>query len=290
MRAVEEKLDRLSVTVEETRSRVVGKRGVTTEADWVNALKQQGLLVAGDAESPFNKKLRSCAWDGWFRSLDALPAFPDLGTGEHPPDKSPGTQDYVSNILSDFNATISHDQKVKIHNWRAQRNGFVQAHKRAAIYHNPDPTAFSHRSYATRKPDVVCYVGNSRGSLGISIIGDVKGRSGDGDFPDDAIGHVLDLAEDLMRVSQPARMILYFFLTDAYRFQFFSIFRERDGSFKYEQSVVSHGIIGWQVFIAFTMYFKYLGSDVSVSFPVLDLFWIINDTCGRVGLYNTLNR
>jgi hypothetical protein len=89
-----------------------------------------------------------------------------------------------------------------------------------------DPTAYSRKSLGNRKPDVVSYASSdTKGSQEIVLLGDVKGRELGG-FSDAEIGHVLDIGTVLMRDHQVGRRELYVFLTDGYRFQFFSISRD----------------------------------------------------------------
>jgi hypothetical protein len=110
-----------------------------------------------------------------------------------------------------------------------------------------DNTAHTHRSFATRKPDVVAFNTTLRGSSNITLIGDVKGYSTNGDFPDDEVGHVLDMGTTLMELHR-TRARLYCFLTDGYRFQYFSIERDRN-DYLYKISGIYVGYEGWQVSI-----------------------------------------
>jgi hypothetical protein len=78
-------------------------------------------------------------------------------------------------------------------------------------------------SYASRKTVIPCYMNNDqRGACSITIKGDVKGCAPRHvDFSKAEVGHVLDMAKDLMTMEQFTRAQLYCFLADGYRFQFF---------------------------------------------------------------------
>jgi hypothetical protein len=111
-------------------------------------------------------------------------------------------------------------------------------------------------SYASRKPDIPCYVNNGqRGACSITMIGDVKGCGPRKvDFSNAEIGHILDMAKDLMTKEQFTRAKLYCFLTDGYRFQFYRCNRvQRGDEINFEQSPVYGGVRGWQV-VSFASY------------------------------------
>jgi hypothetical protein len=88
-----------------------------------------------------------------------------------------------------------------------------------------------------------------RGGCAITALGDVKGCGArDRDFPEDQVGHILDMGVDLMKKEQFTRTCLYCFLTDGYKFQFFKCSRsQQGGEITYEQSAVYGGVYGWQV-------------------------------------------
>lgn len=105
-------------------------------------------------------------------------------------------------------------------------------------------------SFAGRSPDMPCYHGAQRGACAITLLGDVKGCGPrNNDFSDVEVGHVLDMATDLMTKEQCTRTLLYCFLTDGYRFQFFRCCHSQreEPIFTYEQSAVYGGEVGWQV-------------------------------------------
>lgn len=119
--------------------------------------------------------------------------------------------------------------------------------RRIKVENFVDPYAFRKRSFRRRMPGVVMYESVLRGPLGITVVGEVKGRSGDSNFPDGEVGHILDICTDLMENVQLDRSFLYSFLTDCERFQFFKISRTRGSSLTYEYSDVYHQYHGWNV-------------------------------------------
>ena len=86
------------------------------------------------------------------------------------------------------------------------------------------------------------------GPQSIVLIGDNKGRYTHSFFPDEEIGHILDMGISLMVKYQRNRAFIYCFLTNGFNFQFFRINRDGD-SFRIEQSSVYSEIVGWQVYI-----------------------------------------
>jgi hypothetical protein len=105
-------------------------------------------------------------------------------------------------------------------------------------------------SLVEASPDIVCYNGVQRGGCSITILGDVKGCAPrNKGFPEAEVGHILDMATDLMTKQQFTRAFLYCFLTDGYRFQHFrcSRIQQQGDRVRYEQSAVYGGEHGWQV-------------------------------------------
>lgn len=109
--------------------------------------------------------------------------------------------------------------------------------------------AHSQESFSGRLPDIVIYERDKRGPCSIISIGDVKGcNSRSREFSSSEIGHILDMATDLLNDHQFKRTVLYCFLTDGYRFQFFKCIRqESTKEIRYEKSSVYCELIGWQV-------------------------------------------
>jgi hypothetical protein len=220
-------------------ARFANKHGVTTEAEWVKHLRTQQKLIPGLAH------LKPVDW--WFEGGQAPGPFPGLGTGESPRDGSAGTQAFVTKMLTEINSATANGE-LPCFGKRKDGTGFVTTKNTTTnAVHFAVPDAFSRPSFGTRKPDVVCHPKGLQGALGISLLGDVKGRSGDGDFPEAEIGHILDMTRQLLREFQPSRSFAYCFLTDGDRFQFFLVTRTESDELEVKQSVVFRGITGWQV-------------------------------------------
>ena len=58
---------------------------------------------------------------------------------------------------------------------------------------------------------------------------------------------MLDMTRQLLMEYQKRRGLMYCFLTDGYRFQFFKVERHRSHDFIFQESNVYEGITGWQV-------------------------------------------
>ena len=111
------------------------------------------------------------------------------------------------------------------------------------------PDVISHKrvSFGSRKPDNVFRCRRDvAGPQSIVLIGENKGRYKHDYFPDEEIGHILDMAMSLMANYQKNRAFVYCFLTNGYNFQFFKVNKDR-GSFYIEHSQVYNGLRGWQV-------------------------------------------
>jgi hypothetical protein len=254
----DEKMDVLAAKVATNLRIGMDKHGVTTVAQWVSDLREKQMLLFAQR---LDDMLLSQMTLGWI-SCEPCFNFPSLGTAES---GDSGTQAYVSQQL--FNI------REATHFYPAQEENnddddddddlFV---KTADIALNLQSFPYLNDasqppSFGLRKPDVVAYAGDSssaKGALAITIIGEVKGASSSGDFPDDEVGHILDLAKDLLKNHQVHRFILYCFLTDGQRFQFFQAKRQSDGFSFQQSSVFVVGTMGWQILLGL------LRSDVSV--------------------------
>jgi hypothetical protein len=213
------------------------KHGVTTEAEWVAALRNNGKLKHLESFDDFLAGKGA----GWINTTDFN--FPVIGTGEIPrEDPNSGVQGYVTEKLTQIlNANTIHARKKK------NPNQFIQQGTQLTLKILPDPEAFSRPSFGHRKPDVVAYRGSNRGAFAIALIGDCKGVvSLDKDFQPAEIGHILDMSKDLLAKFQVFRHVMFSFLTDGHRFQFFKVQRESDG-FHFTQSIVFTETLGWQV-------------------------------------------
>ena len=213
------------------------KHGVTTEAEWVAALRNDGKLKYLQSFDNFLAEKGA----GWINTTDFN--FPGIGTGEIPrEDPNSGVQGYVTEKLYQIlNATHFHARKKK------DPNKFVKEGTKLTLRIQPDPEAFSRPSFGHRKPDVVAYGSSNRGAFAIALIGDCKGVvSLVKDFQEPEIGHILDMSKELLTKFQVFRHVMFSFLTDGHRFQFFKVKRESDG-FHFSQSTVYTNTLGWQV-------------------------------------------
>ena len=125
-----------------------------------------------------------------------------------------------------------------------QKQGLIEIR----IHCFPDVGAEERVSFGSRRPDnVFRYRRDVSGPQSIVLLGDNKGRYAHNYFPDEEIGHILDMGMSLMANYQRNRRFMYCFLTNGYNFQFFKIHRDRDSCFHIEQSLVFCDILGWQV-------------------------------------------
>ena len=232
-------MDELSRKVATNLKIDMDKHGVTTTAQWVISLRTNQKLLYRQELDKFllPDKL------GWICCDDPF-NFPTLGTAESPRENwGSGTQAYVTGQLRRIN------QATHLHAGKKDGTGFVKAKQALNLQSFPDPDAYKRTSFGPRKPDVVAYTDKDlRGALAITLIGDVKGASSLGDFPDAEIGQILDLAKTLLGSYQVFRRVLYCFLTDGNRFQFFRVERRIDGFF-FHQSSVFYNTKGWLILL-----------------------------------------
>jgi hypothetical protein len=252
--------------------------GVTTEAEFTKSLRINGQLKLPTENNTLRDFLENCSINTWIAHGELVMNYPAIGVGENDHKNQdgvvvPGTRSYVTGMLNEIKvSTLLYTQ-------RARKKGDVQhfnkskstAQKVVECYVDPD--AHKRPSFGTRKPDVVVYAGSTRGSQDIVLLGDVIGR-GFGDFSDDQIGHVLDFGTALMKDYQVGRRKLYVFLTDGYRFQFFSISRDEnvEGRWSILQSSVYVELLGWQVSL---LEYEYVETH-SLQYVFADLKFIFN--------------
>ena len=202
--------------------------GVSTKAEWARSLKQRGNLLFDQSFQFFLENTRYPYWP-----QNKLPVFPIQKSGE-----TETCQPFVDNVIN----LIAKDEGYEI-----KVDGGFHANSTALQSKQRIESAYETVSFSRRKPDVVIYNGNLGGACAISILGDVKGRRSDtADFPDAEIGHILDMSKVLLDEHQFSRTLLYSFLTDGYRFQFFKCERGSN-SFTFQSSSVFVGLDGWQV-------------------------------------------
>jgi len=204
--------------------------GVSTEADFVQSLRENGKL---SSDSYFNSYLINLKQTWW--PSDTLPKFPELGEKEAT--TCQGMVDEVVKQLLNYRA----------HRVKRLGSGFVKDSTTVPQL-NTIISASRIVSFSQRKPDLVMYQAERSGACAITMLGDVKGRTSNQDFPDSETGHILDMTRVLMTKHQYLRYFIICFLTDGYRFQYFKCSRDAN-SFFYRASSVFLGVTGWQVFL-----------------------------------------
>jgi hypothetical protein len=212
-------------------------RGVTTEAEFVNDLREARRYLSSPVLLNFleSRQFMGCL-------TQQLPNFPAVGASE-----THRCQPFVTSqieLLDNNRLHLRHSGKtVEVYRETAIDAGFchrvVDGHTRA--------------SFSSRRPDIVSYDRRASGPSFITMLGDVKGcESRDAEFPDAEVGHILGMATQLLEEHQMNRQKIYAFLTDGYRFQYFCCQR-RIPSFTYEYSGVYQGMQGWHVSMDFEL-------------------------------------
>eukprot|EP01033_Poteriospumella_lacustris_P008212 gene8213-5916_t len=97
------------------------------------------------------------------------------------------------------------------------------------VEYSPFPNAYAVPTFGTRTPDAAFHLNGRCGSLALVVIGEHKGRSSDGDFSNDEVGYILDMSRDVLENHQVRRHLIYSYLSDGYRFQFFRTDRTENG-------------------------------------------------------------
>jgi len=118
----------------------------------------------------------------------------------------------------------------------------------------PKKDAYKGPSFSGRKPDLVNHEKDCSGSIAITFFGDLKkrGAASSGNFSDEEMGHVLDMARTFMERVGHYRQKLVTFLSDGKRWQFFVVKRSKDNEgLCYEASkIVNNTQSGWNIFWA----------------------------------------
>jgi hypothetical protein len=213
-------------------------QGVTTAAEWVGDLRAKNHL--GHSQK-LDLVLEEYRLKGWIHGGPYM-RFPTdncLETGEG------GTQEFVWNILEPY-ATKN---TCKIYKPRKDNNGFLaKPESNLTLTCYPVPGSHTKPSFGTRKPDNVFRSRpDASGAHTIVVLGDNKRRA-NGKFTEEEIGHVLDIARQLLMEYQKRRTLMYCFLSDGYRFQFFEVTRADQHIFSIQESIVYEGFTGWQVY------------------------------------------
>lgn len=203
-------------------------RTVTTESKFVSLMLQDHLL-AWDESFEINVlwPIQNEYGDYWSASLPST--FPILGTAE-----KNGTQKFVVDML------------FKLQNNVVLTSPHTTVSKEVNLSSTLDENAYQRISYASRKPDFVAYEPNRSGPFAITLIGEVKGRTGESQFSNQEIGHVIDMGIDLMK-TQLRRKNLVMFLTDGFRMQFFLLRSNGLSPYSCGYSKIYKGKTGWLI-------------------------------------------
>lgn len=213
--------------------------GVTTEVEWLQKLKAANELTSCD--ETFSRFLTEVKVSWWITAK----------VGKFPAHRSSETevcQPFVTSIIS----CLTNCGEEVFSEPRHMLRAYFKGPKKVKVkFESVSVDCHSVISFGRRKPDIVCYAGERRGAMSISIIGDVKGCSSvNNSFPEAERGQILDMTKDLMTFEQPNRLYCYSFLTDGYRFQFFKTSRAEPRAYSplsYQESAVYCGVSGWQV-------------------------------------------
>lgn len=233
-------LEQINLRFHQLTEAIVSERhaGPSSVAEWVALLRERREIAPNKNLDSF---LNGHAVTWW--PIPEVAPFPRYGDME-----TAVCQPYVTARISEII-----NCRGRVHRKRTVRVPFASAYVRKAQpevvnFVSQPVDAHSQVSFSTRRPDVACYYRDRRGASAITILGDVKGWSPpEKDFPDDDIGHIIDMGKDLMTKQQFTRVFLYCFLTDGNKFQFFRCKRQRTGDIWYEQSAVYVGEKGWLV-------------------------------------------
>lgn len=232
-------MDQINKKIEAMQAKFEGlkfmneKHGASTYSEWTQNLRENHTL---SSTPEFNGWLDRLPVENWWISQNVC-SFPELGQAE-----SKHCQPFVTLMIESLKTN-------QMHKALANKKGFYQ---NSSAIDPPPPNVImdAHEvvSFNNRKPNIVMYKAGQQGACSITMLGEVKGRTSNGDFPDEQIGHILDMSKELMSDHQFLRQHLYCFLTDGYRFQFFKCHKQ-DSSIVFHSSDVYDGVRGWQVFL-----------------------------------------
>lgn len=212
-------------------------KGVTTVAQFTEELRKKNELFPSPQLTADLEGLEIVA-----RLAAEVPQFPSDGDGE-----KDTCQPFVTSQIELLQRGVLH------HRHKTQENSFNEA--KAADFKQRIEDSHEIFSFSNRKPDIVCYPKGFDGAAAISMLGEVKGCGYlHNDFPDAAIGQILDFSKSLLENHQMHRGMLFSFLTDGNRFQFFRCTRVA-GAYQFEMSSVLLGMRGWQVNVCFVLFY-----------------------------------
>lgn len=111
----------------------------------------------------------------------------------------------------------------------------------------PDPMAYTRKSFGDRSPDLPFLSHpNTTSPHCITFMLDVKPAK-EGEYTDEEIGHIVDMARELLNTVQMARRGIICGLTDGSRFQFFRVMRLEAPEIYVEASRIFTDMQGWEV-------------------------------------------
>jgi hypothetical protein len=208
--------------------------GATTEADLTKQLVKDNKLIRDYGE--LKGFLEASKEESWFRRNHMQDNFPEVGARE----KSE-CQPFVTAMLEQINAGTVYKRER-----RKKAIEYATKTSKMELTHHPND-CHANASFSFRKPDIVCYPPSCGGACYITMMGDVKGCGNRfSDFPDDEVGHILDMTMQLMRQHQRHRVWSICFLTDGYRFQYFKVTRQ-GVEFLIQRTGIFSAVSGWQV-------------------------------------------
>eukprot|EP00597_Dinobryon_sp_UTEXLB2267_P004319 CAMPEP_0170072714 /NCGR_PEP_ID=MMETSP0019_2-20121128/10299_1 /TAXON_ID=98059 /ORGANISM="Dinobryon sp., Strain UTEXLB2267" /LENGTH=488 /DNA_ID=CAMNT_0010281855 /DNA_START=287 /DNA_END=1753 /DNA_ORIENTATION=- len=213
--------------------------GISTAAEWAVSLRTSGKLTMNS--NSFHSFLEVSAVNWW--PTTTVASFPPVGSAE-----SAICQPYVSARIDEILSCGGQVHQKKTIRMPGTTN--YRQTTTSVVFESHPFDGHAVVSFSNRRPDIVCYYDERRGGSAITAIGDVKGCGPrNKDFLEDEVGHVLDMGTELMMKEQFSRTLLYCFLTDGYRFQYFKCSRNQHGEdISYEQSHVYNGEKAWQIF------------------------------------------
>jgi len=154
----------------------------------------------------------------------------------------------------------------------------IGAWKSNTLHH--DVASRNTATIATHKPDVLHRAHGRGGEQSIVVVGEIKAMpssvdksSSFLDFSDEESGQIVDFLQVCLAV-QPWRMVVYGYLSDCRRFEFFKATRNKDGVIGFERSGLYIDKVGWDHLGLLLMQpFDALGfEDISVDGWIVDKY------------------
>lgn len=185
--------------------------------------------------------------DAWYKSNE--PTFPPDDADESGDD---GTQAFFDSEMNAIKEVIDRNNgKLPVRKaHRNDRSKFLQKpHSWKMVTSLPQVHVHNTPPLHRRKFDGYTTQCGHAGPLSITFPTELKGAlPRHRGFPDDQAGQILDMATQLMEYEQRNRGFMFAGLTDGYRWMFFKIIRVATG-YRYQQSTVYQGLVGWRHFL-----------------------------------------